>query len=358
MKTLFTFPVVLLLFLVSWFPQNLQAQDPHFSQFYAAPVQMNPALTGVFSGEYRFIANYRTQNYAILGNQAYRTLAASFEYRRKSGRDDYYSVGLAAMRDEVGVSNFQRNKAVISGSYLKNLGRGRKRGSQHFLVGGAQVGVGQWSMDWGDLWFTEQFGDLGGGELGLDLDADNGESFDGPLRTDMFLDANAGLLYYYVHDEDNSFYFGGAFHHLLEPNISFIPGVTVPLQRRWVGQAGGQIGVTRELGLLPALAVMGQGKSMMVTGGLSLRYNNRDWREVAIRAGVWGRLANQLEQGIGSDAVMVSMILEMERLQFGMSYDITVSGLNEANNARGAFEMSVIYVHPSKERFKVICPKF
>ncbi|MEL6658675.1 MAG: PorP/SprF family type IX secretion system membrane protein [Bacteroidota bacterium] len=339
-------------------PSEAQAQDPHFSQFYSAPLQMNPAMTGVFPGEYRFTANYRTQNYAVLGNQSYRSIAASFEGRRRVGRDDFYSLGVAVLRDQVGESNFSRSRAVISGSYLKHLGSGRSRGSDQFLIGGAQLGVGQWTFDWNNLWFSEQFNDNPAlGNIGIDFGAVNGENF-AATETDLFLEFNAGVLYYNVIDEDNSFYIGGAMHHLNEPNVSFFDDQSEKLFRRIVGQIGGQVGLTRELGLLPALAVMSQGPSFLTIGGLNLRYSNRDWREIAIRAGLWGRVVNQGESGMGFESAVVSAILEVERWQFGLSYDITVSDLSVTNNSRGAFELSLIYVHPSKERFKVICPKF
>lgn len=337
-------------------PTNLDAQDPHFSQFYSAPLQMNPALTGVFPGEYRFTANYRTQNYAVLGNQAYKSIAASFEARRPVGRDDYYSFGVAVLKDQVGESQFSQSRAVLSGSYLKHLGSGRSRGSGQFLIGGAQLGVAQWSYDWNDLWFTEQF-EVGTDNAFIDFAASNGEALS-MMETDIFMEFNAGALYYNVIDEDNSIYLGGAFHHLTEPNVSFLGDQNEKLHRRWVGQAGGQLGLTREISLLPAVAVMGQGASFLSIAGMNLRYSNRDWREVAIRAGLWGRMVNQGESGMGLDAMVVSAILEVERWQFGLSYDVTVSDLSTANNSRGAFELSLIYVHPSKDRFKVNCPKF
>ncbi|MEL7222520.1 MAG: PorP/SprF family type IX secretion system membrane protein [Bacteroidota bacterium] len=361
MKINYTSIRFVVIFLVAFgFHQTAQAQDPHFSQFYAAPLQMNPALTGVFSGEYRFIANYRTQNYAVLGNQAYRSIAASFEGRRQASRDDYYSFGIAALRDQVGTSNFSQSRAVVSGSYLKHLGSGVSRGSSQFLVGGAQLGVAQWTYDFNDLWFSEQFTVSGDNrDAFIDFAAASGEA--GNLlstETDMFMEFNAGLLYYYVKDETNSFYLGGAMHHLTEPNVSFLDNQNETLHRRWVAQAGGQLELNREVSLLPAVAVMSQASSFLAIGGMNLRYSNNDWREVAIRAGLWGRVVNQLEDAMGLDAVVVSAILEMERWQFGLNYDITVSGLSEANNARGAFELSLIYVHPAKQRYRTVCPKF
>ena len=53
-----------------------------------------------------------------------------------------------------------------------------------------------------------------------------------------------------------------------------------------------------------------------------------------------------------------SAILEMERWNLGFSYDVNASSLKKASQARGGFEVSLIYVHPTRERFKVNCPKF
>ena len=37
------------------------AQDPHFSQFFASPLTLNPAFTGKFDGSWRLAANHRDQ---------------------------------------------------------------------------------------------------------------------------------------------------------------------------------------------------------------------------------------------------------------------------------------------------------
>lgn len=39
----------------------VHAQDIHFSQYYSAPLTINPALTGGFAGDYRAGVNYRSQ---------------------------------------------------------------------------------------------------------------------------------------------------------------------------------------------------------------------------------------------------------------------------------------------------------
>jgi Type IX secretion system membrane protein PorP/SprF len=50
---------------------SLFAQDPQFVQFYASPLQLNPAMTGVHPGKWRVIANYREQWNSILDSKPY-----------------------------------------------------------------------------------------------------------------------------------------------------------------------------------------------------------------------------------------------------------------------------------------------
>ncbi|RMF04042.1 MAG: type IX secretion system membrane protein PorP/SprF, partial [Bacteroidetes bacterium] len=199
---------------------------------------------------------------------------------------------------------------------------------------------------------------VAGNDAFINFGAPNNEPNLSDNRTDLFVDFNAGLLYYHVIDADNSFYLGGSIQHLNQPNVSFIANANAPLSQRYVGQVGGEVSFSRQLSLLPAVTVMSQGAAFLGIGGANLRYRNRDWREVSLRTGLWGRLVNQNESGMGLDAMVISAILELERVQIGLSYDITMSGLSEANDSRGAFELALIYVAPSKERFRVECPRF
>ena len=159
MRFIFTFFVLLFTFLSVG---SLQAQDPRLSQFYAAPLQMNPAMIGLFEGRYRFVANYRELYPAILDNNPYRTLAASFDMRFRMQNDDYIGLGVSALRDEVGQANFNRTNANVGLSFLKQLGGSRYRPYTQYLIAGAQVGFGQHGLNWQRLWFSEQF-DSGGG---------------------------------------------------------------------------------------------------------------------------------------------------------------------------------------------------
>ena len=51
----------LLLILLFSFAQKAKSQDAHLSMYDAAPMFLNSGLTGVFSGDWRLHAQYRTQ---------------------------------------------------------------------------------------------------------------------------------------------------------------------------------------------------------------------------------------------------------------------------------------------------------
>ena len=54
------------------------AQDPNFSQFFASPLTLNPALTGKFDGVVRVAGNYRNQWPTI--NNAFVTKTVSVDF--------------------------------------------------------------------------------------------------------------------------------------------------------------------------------------------------------------------------------------------------------------------------------------
>jgi type IX secretion system PorP/SprF family membrane protein len=333
--------------------QIASAQDPRFAQFYASPMNLNPAMTGVYEGQFRFVANYRELYSSVLGSQAFRTVSAGFDTRQRVSRGNFVGLGLNLMRDAAGLSNFNRHSAAVSASFMKQLGGGRYSVNDQYLIAGAQVGFGQQGLNWNKLWFSNQY-DVNSGAV--NYDNPTGESFVGE-NSKVYLDFNAGVLWYALFEENQSIYFGGAFYHLNAPNISFL-NQEAELPRRWVVHGGGELPLTKQLSLLPAAAVMGQNKSMSVTTGANFRFTNREWKELALRAGGWVHVVNRLDSGFSMDAITATAILELERWNLGFSYDMTTSDLTQANNGRGAFEVSLIYTQPAKSRVRVNCPNF
>ena len=47
---------------------SVSAQDAYFTQFYANPLELNPALTGAVEGTYRVSLSYRDQWSGLVDN--------------------------------------------------------------------------------------------------------------------------------------------------------------------------------------------------------------------------------------------------------------------------------------------------
>lgn len=76
------------------------AQDPKFSQYFASPLTLNPALTGYFDGNYRLALNMR-QQWANVGSP-YNTYSVSGELKLQDENyhDDIFSIGISGLFDE------------------------------------------------------------------------------------------------------------------------------------------------------------------------------------------------------------------------------------------------------------------
>lgn len=111
-------PLSILLF----FTLTAVAQDPNFSQFFASPLTLNPALTGKFDGQYRAAGNYRNQWPTIFN--AYTTATASFDAGILKGRIsevDQFGVGVMGFTDRSGNGALQYNYLALSTAYHKGL---------------------------------------------------------------------------------------------------------------------------------------------------------------------------------------------------------------------------------------------
>lgn len=333
---------------------SLVAQDAHFSQFAAAPLEINPAMSGIFNGNYKANLNYRSQWGSILGSDAYQTAAASYDLRF-GGADggDYISFNTNMLRDEAGAAKVSLTKGNIGVAFHKKMWDGQFGRTPQYLVVGTQVGFGQYALNSNDLWFSSQYNST---TVSVDQNAPNNEPW--VTNAAPHFNFNVGALWYSILGEDFSIYAGGAIQHLNQPNISFYDD-NIQLDKRLTGLIGGQIPLSREVSLLPGVMVMNQGPSFQSTFGGHLRYSNRDWWEIALRAGVFARIANKLDQGIHNDAIIFSSTFDVERWSLGVSYDMNVSSLQRSTNRRGAFEMSISYTQPnSNKRSAIECPKF
>lgn len=308
-------------------------QDAHFSQFYGTPLQVNPAQTGVFDGTFRASNNYRSQ-WSGLG-KGYSTMHLSMDAPVGKGElgTNFFGVGLLLYQDAAGSAGFK--STIIEGSLsyvtaLDDIG-------DHFFSIGFQAGLNQLSIDlnkttWDAQWNGDRF----------DPSLPNMESIQ--LPTFSYLDFNAGLLYYYVPDGDNTITAGASLSHVGSPNISFFTESDAPLRRKITVHGSGDLVMNREktTWLDPRVMVSIQGKQKEILAGgfiknkvqFKSRYTNYR-KEAYFYLGGFYRV---------NDAGIFAARFEYNTVGLGVSYDFNTSNLSTLAGSANAFEINLSYV--------------
>src|SRR5215217_5332926 len=207
-----------------------RAQDPNFSQFFASPLTMNPAMTGKFSGVYRIAGNYRNQWPTI--NQAYTTSTASLDasiLKDNIPEFDQFGIGFMGFTDRSGNNVLQYNYFAASTAYHKSLD---ENGDNQLGVG-LQATYSSKRLDVTSLKFEDML--RSDGFTGLTT-----ESFHDANLNTSYLDVNAGILYNGTTNGSNNIYAGASIYHANQPKESFNQG-DFKMARRLTIQAGGHV---------------------------------------------------------------------------------------------------------------------
>ena len=107
---------------MGYFAAPIFSQDPHFSQFFASPLTLNPAYTGKFNGLVRVSGNYRDQWPAISKAFVTSTLAVDAPILKgKLNSNDTWCLGGMAMTDRTANGILNSNFLSLSTAYHKAL---------------------------------------------------------------------------------------------------------------------------------------------------------------------------------------------------------------------------------------------
>jgi type IX secretion system PorP/SprF family membrane protein len=336
------------------------AQDIHFSQFYMAPLQLNPAMTGIMNCNQRLGANYRNQWASVLRDKAFQTYQVAYDAKVASGRYDYFGIGGSIWSDVAGSLSFRSTLLNMNFAYTKKMGGYRKQAS--YLSMGAKVGLAQRGLNLLEARWGSQNRDGS-----FDPTLSSNEPTFGLTGRDNFLfaDVSAGLLWFSVLDESNNFYVGGAYDHINRANQSFTVDKTVPLLSKFTIHAGGEFETSDRITLLPGIVTFLQGPYLQVNGGTSMRFllGNSKRSAEAIQFGAWARLGNKVGEdnkagGILMDALILSTRFDYSQFSLGFSYDYNLSKLKTATNGNGSFEFALQYKICGNERRGIYCPNF
>lgn len=320
---------------------GLQAQDPHFSQFFASPLSLNPALTGRFDGTLRVAGNYRNQWPTI--DNAFKTYTASVDFailQNQVRELDRWAVGIMALGDQQADGVLKNTYYGLSTAYHIGL----DQDGYHQVAVGFQGTYAQKRLNTANLKFEDQL--RSDGFSGITSEIFN------PANVNInYFDLNAGIMFSGVTSGDISYYAGGSIYHINKPSESFI-GADYSLQQRYTGHVGAYFPVgVNSVFHATALYQSQAGASETVIGGaFGFNANPTDeYNPTNLYAGSWYRFG---------DALIPYLGLEFGSFRFGASYDVNISNLKSVSQSRGGFEVSLIYIHRPDSDRPLVCPKF
>ncbi len=313
---------------------KLSAQiDPHFSQYYAYPIYLNPALTGVINGDLRVSGNFKNQ-YANINN-AYQTGAVSVDYRPT----DKLGIGFNVLNQAAGDIGYNYFASYATLGYAVAISNdGYKKVSF-----GINAGIINRSFDATRAQFGSQFNPASG----FDPSMPSNENF---LNTNgTVFDAGAGIFYY---DGDplkgGNLFAGFSASHLSRSKDPFaMGGIPSKIPVRYTAHAGVRIKASESFDVIPHAIYMRQQKA----------------EEKAVGAYTELKLPDDKGLIIGGmyrfkDAAVANVGYHMNSLIIGASYDFNTSSLNRATFGQGGLELSVSYVFRKRiSEPEPVCPR-
>lgn len=336
----------LMTILFSFFSGIIFAQDVHFSQFYEAPLLRNPALAGVFDGDFRLQGVYRDQWNNI--TNAYRTGSFNGEYKMPIGKgNDFMTLALQALFDKAGTAGLTQTHLLPAFNYHKSLSDERTL----FLSLGMSGGLIHKRIDLSRITTDEQWG---------------GGAFDPSLPTGEFglypnfnqWDANVGMSLNgaWGKDEANRYFVGVAYHHLNRPKNSFYRNASIELAPKYVVSAGLNLEMNYESSFIfqADYSMQGPFKQILI-GGTYVHtldaYN--DQPEFKLAGGLYFR---------SDDAIIPVIQVYKNPIKISLSYDVNISSLKTVSQGRGGVELSLVYTgwidRLARAGSVILCPKF
>ncbi len=331
--------IILNLFLLANF--SLLAQDPHFSQFFASPLTLNPAYTGRFDGNFRIAGNYRNQWPTI--NKAFTTSTISADFGILGNSlpiNDRLGVGVMAYTDQQADGVLKSTFYSVSTAYHKGL----DEAGNNSISLGFQGTYAQKRLNTANLKFEDQL--RSDGFTGI-----TNEIFDPRNLNINYFDLNAGFLFTGSLNTNSTYYAGASMYHINKPQETFT-GAQFYLNPRYTVHGGIYFPVGAISTLHTSVMYQAQGGASETVLGAAIGFNlngDFEYKPTTFYAGSWFRV---------NDALIPYVGLEWGSFRFGASYDVNVSSLKTVSNSQGGFEISLIYINKKDTQVGIKCPKF
>jgi type IX secretion system PorP/SprF family membrane protein len=317
---------------------TLNAQDPHFNQFYTFASHLNPGLVGNYDGSYRVAAIYRNQWAQALQKSAYQTIGADVDFSFLEGylRKSKFAVGVGVFNDRSGQAGLSYLNASLTLAYHQAFG---KEGD-HRLSVGLQGGFIQKRIE--DPLFGDQFNSHN--------QSNNGTSEENFTRGFYNGDLNAGLYWKSNFKDKVRFGLGFAAYHLLEPKEDLVREAFSQngnMYRRITADFNLEafLGSKKNFSVSPEFIFLLQGPAREINPGLFFAY----YFQTGFRKNNSLHLGARYRVG---DAVIPMVSIEFRNVRLGAGYEVNISPLKTTTRSMGGFEISLSYVGESIKYFK------
>jgi type IX secretion system PorP/SprF family membrane protein len=324
------------------------AQDIHYSQFYVNAMIRNPALTGIFSGDYKAGVNYRQQWSNI--SVPFTTVLASAESRILINRNvgDYLSYGVTATYDKAGSISFNSFQVIPAVNFNKAI----EDNHNSYLSVGFAGGYIQRSIDLTKATFSSQYANGA---------YDPGNATRENLTNTVIrnYDLSAGLSFNSTAGPNHevSYYIGAAGFHITKPKHTFDKQETlIRLNTKYTANMGFRWAINEQYGITMHMNYLNQKpyKEIMAGGLLSWKsaqqYNTKPF---TLYMGAFVRV---------NDAVIPTIKMDYQSYSVTVSYDVNTSGLRTASEGMGGFEISLytrgLFNNVNGPGSQTRCPQF
>lgn len=311
--------ISLLVFIVAI--SNGISQDFHLSQYDAAPLNVNPALTGVFKGDYRIHGHYRTQ-WAAVATKPFTTGLVSFDMRYKKK----WAFGGQIANFRAGTGGYNVVGVLPSASYRLSFGEEKF----HSLSFGTQIGFFQKSINASSLTFANQYVKTNGGEFNTSLSTGENFANNGIFKLDM----NVGAMYFYNKPNNRINPFGGiTLYHLNRPVESFLGEANrLAIRPQIIG--GARVVINPKIALTPKIFYQYQDKASEFTYAIGGQFYLEQYDLFLLSTLIFRN----------EDAAIIEFGAKYGNFIGRLSYDINTSSLSSVSSGRGGTEMSLTYI--------------
>ena len=303
---------------------TVTAQDIHSSDFYTTVINLNPALTGDFQGNRRYIAAYRWQYGTV--TIPFQTITASCDFKKTNRKTHHIGFGILLNYDKTGDSRFTSIQFGIPFAFHQLSHSKKQLYSFGLLPQIIYNSIDYSNLQFGDQFITDHFYET---VKTKDILANNSINY---------FNLTTGINGTFIITKESIGRIGFAIGNVTSPEISFDANKTSILTRRYCLHGTYQYRIGNWTDVVPSVKFQYQGAHREFQYGGKLMYYLDNRTIPMINIGCWYRSRDR-------DALILNAGMNINNYIVGINYDINMSGLSKVSYGQGALEFTLVYIY-------------